>query len=69
VSQLRLLILKQFDVPKGQDDKVLDVAAQEFADLAKELEKEQISALETQEMEDEQEEDQALDSWVDFVRG
>jgi hypothetical protein len=62
-------ILKQFDVPKGQDDKVPDVAAQAFADLAKELEKEEISALETQEMEDEQEEDWALDSWVNFHEG
>jgi hypothetical protein len=26
-------ILKQFDVPKGQDVKVLDVAAQAFANL------------------------------------
>ncbi|KAF8265274.1 hypothetical protein EI94DRAFT_1437269, partial [Lactarius quietus] len=47
----------------------LDVAAQAFADLAKELEMEEASAVETQEMGDEEEEDQPLDNWVDYCEG
>jgi hypothetical protein len=62
-------ILKQFDVPKEQNDKVLDVAAQAFADLAKELEVEEKLALESQEVEDNKEDDQPLDSWVDLQDG
>lgn len=59
-------ILKQFDIPKGKDDEVLDVAAQAFAELAEELDIEEQSTLDEQEMEDEEEDDRPLDAWIDF---
>lgn len=62
-------ILKQFDVLKEQNDKVLDVAVQAFADLAKVLEIEERSASESQEVEDDEEDDQPLDSWVNLQDG
>jgi hypothetical protein len=62
-------ISKQFDIPKGQHDSALDVAAQAFADLAEELEMEEALVMEIQEMVDEEEEDQPLDSWVNFCEG
>ena len=40
-----------------------------FADLAMELDIEDQSSGETQEMEDEEEDDEPLDSWVDFCEG
>ena len=60
-------ILKQFDIPKGKTlDKDLDMAARAFADLTKELDFEEQSARESQEVGDDDDEDQPLDSWVDF---
>jgi hypothetical protein len=62
-------ILKQFDLPKGNPIKDLDVAAQAFAELTKELDIEEILAWESQEVEDDEEDDQPLDNWVDFCDG
>jgi len=63
-------ILKQFDVPKGKTlDKDLDMVAQAFADLTKELDVEEQLARESQEVNDDEEDDQPLDSWVDFRDG
>ncbi|KAF8274193.1 hypothetical protein EI94DRAFT_1562176 [Lactarius quietus] len=62
-------ILKQFDIPKGQGNEVLDVAAQAFADLAKELNLDEQLAHETQDVKDGEEDDQPLDSWVNFHEG
>ena|ERR1700677_787629 len=58
-------ILKQFDLPNGNDTD-LGVAAQAFADLTKELDVEERSAQESQEVEDGDDDDQPLDSWIDF---
>jgi hypothetical protein len=62
-------ILKQFDVPKGKNNEVLDVAAQAFADLTRDLDIEEQLAWESQEVEDDDKDDQPLDSWVDFRDG
>ena len=63
-------ILKQFDIPKGKTlDKDLDMAAQAFADLTKELDFEEQSAQESQEVGDDDNKDQPLDSWVNFCDG
>jgi hypothetical protein len=62
-------ILKQYDIPKGKPNKDLDVAAQVFAELTEELNIEEKLAWESQEVEDDEEEDQPLDSWVDFCDG
>ena len=63
-------ILKQFDVPKGETlDKDLDMAAWAFADLTKELDFEEQLAQESQEVGDDDDEDQPLDSWVNFCDG
>ena len=62
-------ILKQFNVPKGENDEFLDDAAQAFADLAEELDIEEQSTQETQDIEDDEDDDQPLDSWVDFCGG
>jgi hypothetical protein len=62
-------ILKQFDVPKAKDGENLDAAAQALADLAKELDVKEQSAQETHETGDDEEDDQPLDTWVDFREG
>ena len=62
-------ILKQFDVPKGKADEDLDDAAQAYAELTDELDVEERSVLEFQEVEDDDEDDHPLDSWVDFRDG
>jgi len=62
-------ILKQFDIPKAKNGEVLDMAAQALADLAKELDVEEQSEWETQEMGDDKEDDQPLDVWVDLCEG
>jgi hypothetical protein len=62
-------ILKQFDIPEAKSGEVLDAAAQAFADLAKELDVEERSARETQEIDDDEEDDQPLDGWDNFREG
>lgn len=62
-------ILKQFDIPKGKNDEVLEVAAQAFVDLAKELDNEEQLAQETQEIKDDDSNNKPLDNWVDFCEG
>jgi hypothetical protein len=62
-------ILKQFDIPKGQAEEVLDGAAQAFADLAMDFDFEDRSSQGAQEMDEEEEDDEPLDSLVDFCEG
>lgn len=61
-------VLKQFDIPKKVDGKVLDEAARALANLAKDLDLEELAERESWEMDD-SEEDQPLDIWVDFCEG
>ena len=69
VSILAKVILKQFDVPKKKEGDMLDKAAQALSDMAQELEFEEHVEQETQERKDGEEEDQMLDTWVDFHEG
>jgi hypothetical protein len=62
-------VLKQFDVPKQKEGEVLDKAAQALADLAKGLDLEEREVRETQEMDDGEEDDRPLDTWIDFHEG
>jgi hypothetical protein len=57
--------LKQFDTPKGNNTD-LGITAQTFADLTKELDVEEQSAQESQEVEDGDNEAQPLESWIEF---
>lgn len=69
ISILAKVILKQFDVPKKKEGDMLDKAAQALSDMAQELEFEEHVEQETQERKDGEEEDQMLDTWVDFHEG
>jgi uncharacterized protein related to proFAR isomerase len=62
------VILKQFDIPKAKNSEILDDAAKALADLAKDLDIEEINEQETWESTDE-EDDQPLDVWIDFQDG
>ena len=62
-------ILKQFNAPKRKNNEGLDITAQAFADLTRELDIEEQSAQESQEVEDDDKDDQPLDSWDNFCDG
>jgi hypothetical protein len=59
-------VLKQFDIPKAKHGEVLSAAAQALAALGEELDVEERSEWETQEVDDNEQDDQPLDTWVDF---
>ena len=61
-------ILKQFDVLKAKDSEALDEAAQALADLAIDID---IEELETLAMNNDEggKDDEPLDSWIDFCEG
>ena len=64
-------ILKQFDLLKGRLNKDLqvDAAVWTFADLTAELDIEEQSVWETEEVGDDEDDDQPLDSCVDLCEG
>jgi hypothetical protein len=59
-------VLKQFDIPKVKHGKVLSVAAQALAALGEELDVKERSEWETRDVDDNEQDDQPLDTWVDF---
>jgi hypothetical protein len=64
-------ILKQFDIPKAKHGEDLDDAAQALANLAKGLDIEDSAEQENRMVEDDEEgeDDQPLNTWVDFCEG